>query len=383
MLTGCSSNATAAEQQVAFEKWKKDFKGQAVRSGLPRSYVNDKMDAAELLPGVIASDKKQSEFVSTFWTYTDGAVSQSRVKRGREMREKYRELAEQNAVKYGVPAKYLIAFWGIETNYGSYKGNIDTVNALSTLAFDKRRRTFFTNELITFLHISKENEWDTVKGSWAGAFGNFQFMPTTFKAYAVDGDGDGKQDVVNSLPDAFASAANYLSQMGWVADEPWGMEVRLTKPLNWDDVYDKHTVLEWEKMGVKPYQKTAPNLLNMPSRLVLPMGVGGPAFLTFKNYDITMQWNRSMLYALAVGLLADSIEDDQFKINQKRTDETLTRSDIKEMQSILKKNGYYQGGIDGSVGPQTRRAIRAVQKKFGLPQDSYPTNELLNKLRGL
>ncbi len=388
LLCGCASdiNADTPEaRQEAFEDWKKDFKKQAVKAGISRSYLEKTVPEIRLLPMVIAADKRQSEFVSTFWSYTDKSVSKQRINKGREMYLTHRKLAEKTATQYGVPAYFLIAFWGAETNYGSFKGNINTMDALATLAFDKRRRSFFTKELITFMRCAAENNWGTVKGSWAGAFGNFQFMPTTFDVYAVDGDGDGNRDIVNSLPDAFASAANYLSQMGWNPNEPWGVEVQLTKPLDWDKVHAKqtYTVAEWQKMGIKPYQKTGKNLSGVPARLVLPMGVDGPAFLTFKNYDITMRWNRSTLYALSVGLLADSIKDPTFKIHATPTTEQLTRSDIEEIQTLLKSNGYYAGKIDGSVGPKTRQAIRHMQQKMHLPQDGYPTKSFLNKLKGL
>lgn len=388
-LVGCLFlfSCTTFSQEADFERWKKDFEKQAIAEGVDPVFLKEVLPQMKLLDHVVASDKKQSEFRLTFWDYTNRTLSQARIQKGKEMMQEHAQLLAKTEQKYGVPAKYIVAFWGMETNYGRYKGNIEILDALTTLAYDQRRRAFFTRELIVFLKIMQQEEAFGIHGSWAGAFGNFQFMPTTFMAYAVDGDGDGKRDIVNSLPDAFASAANYLSHMGWDQNVRWGREVKLTKPLDWDVVYSNvpKTVKDWSKMGVIPADgsKWDQSSQTIVGELTMPMGVDGPIFLTYSNFKIIMRWNRSQLYALSVGLLADGIEGDSVRIYAPRKNLPFSLEQSKEIQEILTEKGYYKGEIDGTLGRGTRQAVRAYQKANGLPQDGYATEELLNKMKGL
>lgn len=390
----CNSQVSYAKESeispktpASFDEWKVEFRSHALSEGVNESFLDKILPQMQLLPQVIESDKKQPELRLTFWDYTDKVFSEKRLKEGRKMMKEHADLLEKVEQKYHVPAKYITAFWGLETAYGTYKGNVNTLNALTTLAYDKRRRTFFTKELVAFLKIMYQEKLTDVKGSWAGAFGHFQFMPTTFAAYAVDGDGDGKRDVINSLPDAVESAANYLSQIGWDDSVKWGREVKITKNLNWEEL-DENTVWpirEWKKRGVVPA-----NGMEWPSsfefvsaRLVLPMGIEGPAFLAYKNYDVTMNWNRSNLYALAVGVLSDALILGDYYIYTPRKDMPFSYEQSKEIQELLTQKGYYTGEIDGILGRGARKAIRAYQKDNNLPQDGYATEELLNKIRGI
>lgn len=370
-----------------FNAWKKDFEKQALAEGVDPDFLKQILPEIKELPHIVASDKKQPEFRFTFWNYTDRAISERRISKGKEMMETHKEVLARAEAKYGVRAQYIVAFWGLETSYGSYKGNIEIMNALATMAYEGRRRTFFTKELIAFLKIMQMEELYGIKGSWAGAFGNFQFMPTTFVAYAVDADGDGKRDVVGSIPDAVESAANYLAQMGWNKDVRWGREVKLTKPLNWDIVHDdtKKTVEQWAKMGVEPADGTRWNSddFNVMAELTLPMGIDGPVFLTYQNYKIIMRWNRSQLYALSIGLLADKLDGKPGKIYAPRDNTPFSFEEGKEIQELLTKKGYYTGEIDGQLGSGTRTAIRAYQRDNKLPQDGYATTKLLNKMKGI
>lgn len=370
-----------------FNYFKEEIRKKAIENGISASFLNKVIPQMELLHSVKKADREQSEFLLTFWDYTDRTISPYRIQKGKEMMRTHRVLLDRISKKYKVPKHYLVAFWGLETNYGQFKGNVDTLNALVTLAYDQRRRSFFTRELLTFLKIMEREQVSSIKGSWAGAFGNFQFMPTTFEAYAVDEDQDGRKDIINSLPDSFASAANYLSKMGWKEGEKWGREVRLTKPLDWNKIsHDKpHTILEWSKMGVQPADGTKwkKNSLMMQASLILPMGVNGPAFLTYSNFNIIMRWNRSYLYALSVGILADRIGYKNAKglIHRKRH-KPLSRIEAKEIQSLLKEQGFYQGEIDGIIGSGTRKSIQRFQRTNKLPEDGHADDYLLDKLRG-
>lgn len=376
-----SSNTTLA----AFESWKQSFKGQAVKSGLSAKFMDSVLPHLKYLPDVLKADKKQSEFLLTFWPYADKVITQKRIQEGKENAEKYHTLLKQVSEKYNVHQKYILAFWGLETNYGAYKGNFDTLSALATLSFDKRRRAFFTNELLTLLKLIQNGEKTHFKGSWAGAFGNFQFMPTTYAAYAVDATGDGKKDIINSLPDAFESAANYLHQMGWEENQLWGKEVKFTQKMNWQIIPEnnKMTVQEWQKQGVMPAcgEKWSAAELNEKATLVMPSGIDGPAFLTFKNYNYITRWNNSTLYALSIGILADAIENDAAHLCTRRSDSLISRADIRFIQEELSKQGFYADAVDGIWGRNTKKAIRAYQKANHSDVDGFPSLKLIQHLK--
>ncbi len=377
----------AEQTDTDFVAWKKQLRTQALNEGLTEEFLDEVIPRMTLLPHVVESDKKQPEFQLTFWTYLDKTVTPLRIQKGQEMLRLHHKTLKAAEKKYKVPAKYIVAFWGLESNYGSHKGSIDTLNALTTLAYDTRRRTFFTKELLTFLKILQKEKLSDITGSWAGAFGNFQFMPTTFQAYGVDGDGDGKIDIVNSVPDAIFSAANYLSKMGWNPNVKWGREVKLTKPMSWDDVHNdkQKTLADWEKLGVKPANggPWPTKMAGVNADILMPMGVDGPVFLTYSNFKVIMRWNRSTLYALAVGLLSDAIEQENMTIYAKRQNNPLSTIEVKEIQEILAKEGYYTSDIDGNVGRGTREALRKYQKDHQLPQDGYASKEILKKMKGI
>ena len=378
-----NSNAISSE---AFVQWKNDFAVLAKKEGVTPAFVDFIITRMELLPSVVRSDRNQPEFLTGFWEYTDRAVSFERIKKGREMLYRHAKQLNDVALKYDVPAHYLVAFWGLETNYGTHKGNVSTLNALTTLAFDQRRRNFFTRELITFLKIMDREKTLDFKGSWAGAFGHFQFMPTTYMAYAVDGNNDGSVDVVHDLDDAFVSAANYLKTMRWQKNIRWGREVVLQKKLDWTQFdYDTEQPLHvWEKLGVVPADGTQWKAEDKEISAVLrmPAGIDGPLFLTYDNFKTIMRWNKSELYALAVGLLADRISDQSDRIYKTRVHHPLSYANVKQIQSRLRELGYYTGEIDGRPGAGTRTAVKAYQKDNGLPQDGFMDEKLLNKIKG-
>ncbi len=298
----------------SFQNWLADFKKEAISKGISEQTVNQAFTGVKPIPRIIELDRKQPEGTMTFAKYQQRVISDARIAQGRKLYKKHRTLLDEAAKKYGVPAPYIVALWGIETSYGNNTGGFGVVEALSTLAHDGRRSSFFRKELINALkiidagHITHQN----MKGSWAGAMGQNQFMPSSFHAYAVDGNGDGKRDIWSSLPDVFASTANYLSSSGWKEDERWGRAVKLPSPNRYSEedigLGTKKTLAAWKKIGViLPNGNPIPVVAGMKASIVTPDGINGPAYLVYDNYRVIMKWNKSTYFATSVGLLADAI----------------------------------------------------------------------------
>ena len=380
MMLGLVSQSVCAQED--FSQWKQSFRQEALAQGVSSRTLDKFIPRMSLLPQVVQSDRKQPEFVSTFWEYVDARLTQSRIEQGQMLLKRYPTWLGRISDFYSVPKEYILAFWGLETNYGKITGNTDVLNALATLAYNPRRRKFFTRELIAFLKILEQEKWDSVKGSWAGAFGQFQFMPTTFEAYAVDADQNGSRNILSSMPDAFASAANYLHKMGWNPNETWGQEVTLPESLNWKKVYESKdkSVADWQALGILPVSGKWLIAKSTEASLLMPMGKSGPAFLTFPNFKRVMKWNKSELYALTVCFLADILGEKWEGITHPRMTQRLSTEQVYQIQEHLANLGYYQDKIDGLVGRKTRRAILAFQHDKGVDEDGYPSKELLDLL---
>lgn len=335
---------------------------------------------------VIAADNAQPEFFHTFWQYIDQRVTDQRVERGRELLKKHYRLLHEIEANYGVRPEYLLAFWGLETNYGSVFGKIPLLDALATLACDQRRTQLFTRELTTALSLHQNGDIDVtrISGSWAGAMGHTQFLPSTYSNHAVDFDRDGRKDLFRSLPDVFASASNYLLNIGWKPDERWGREVIVPFRFDWSQagLDRKKSVSEWRALGLKDaFGRPLPHS-EMQGSLLLPMGQDGPAFLLYDNFHVIMEWNRSISYALAVGYLADRIAG-MGQLTAKRPDHVrlLSLAEVAEIQALLNELGYDSGTPDGVVGRKTRQAARDFQLAVGVAADGYPDHDLLEQLR--
>ncbi len=371
-----------APSEQDFQKWLTDFKQQAQQQGISKKTLDIAFAKVELNSSVLESDKKQPEFTQTFFQYFNRAVSDYRIKNGEKMYQKHRALLDQVTKKYGVPGRFLVAFWGMETNYGSYTGNIPIIESLATLAYDPRRSRFFTTQLMSALTILDKGhvKLEQMKGSWAGAMGQVQFMPSNYLKYAVDGDGDGKINLWDSLPDAFFSAGNFLNQLGWQAEENWGREVKLPKGFDFSlaDNKTKRPLQEWKKMGIKLADgRPIPNV-DMNARLLLMTDYKGPAFLVYENFRVIKRWNNANKYAVAVGHLADRIIGrPALTKKQPNNDKSLSRTQIKELQARLNKLGFDTGKPDGIAGANTRSALRAFQKQQNLPADGYPSLRML------
>ncbi len=295
-----------------FESWLKEFKKDAAKQGISKDLLDDAFKGVEPISRVIELDRKQPEGKMTFAQYKQRVITQGRIDQGRRLYKKHRELLESTAAKYGVPAAYIVSLWGIETSYGNNTGGFGVVPSLATLAYDGRRGAFFRSELISALKILDAGHIDlkNMKGSWAGAMGQNQFMPSSFHAFAVDENGDGKRDIWTSLPDVFASTANYLSRSGWREDERWGRPVQLPAKFSSSllGTDTKKSLSEWDKIGIKlPGGGDIPVVDGMKASVIAPDGLKGPAYLVYHNFNVIMKWNRSHYFAVSVGTLADAI----------------------------------------------------------------------------
>ena len=368
-----------------FDPWLNDLRAEAAKRGVSDATLVRALDGVKPIARVIELDRRQPEFTLTLSSYFKKAISDQRIAKGREMLKRHAKLLAQVEARFGVQARFLVAFWGLESNFGQYTGTFPVIGALVTLAHDRRRATFFREQLLSALElIDAGNFPPTVRGSWAGAMGNHQFIPTTYKGYALDFDGDGKRDLWDSLPDIFASAANYLSRSGWERDKTWGREVKL--PAGFDIALTgmnvRKPLKQWGDLGVRRANgKPLPNV-DIEASILVPAGYRGPAFLVYKNYRTILVWNRSHLYALAVGHLADRLAGlGALKTPPPAEDTPLSRADIRDLQALLNAQGLDAGVPDGMLGPKTRNAVRAYQKRAGMPPDGYATKALIEALR--
>lgn len=379
------SFAAPASARNGFSECVERLQRQAREEGISRSVVTNELAAVDYRERVIELDRRQPEFTQTFAGYLSRRVTEARVARGRELLDRHRPLLQRVAGEYGVPAEILVAFWGLETNYGDYFGGLPALDSLATLACDRRRGGFFTAQLMDALRIIDEGAIPAgqMEGSWAGALGNFQFMPSTFLRYAVDEDGDGRRDLWNSLPDAVASAANFLDAAGWEAGQRWGREVLLPEDFAFEltGTEQPRPLARWREMGVRKANGEPLPRSQMSAAVIVPAGHRGPAFVVYDNFHVIMRWNHSQFYALTVGLLSDRIAGADPLRNPPPADAPqLSRDAVKALQTRLNRRGFDSGTPDGIVGPATRSAIRAFQQAHGMVADGYPGRQVLEAL---
>jgi membrane-bound lytic murein transglycosylase B len=390
LFAGVSLPISAAEPPPPppppFEGWVNELKAEAKSRGISDGLLERALDGVTPIKRVIELDRSQPEFSLTFWSYLTKSVNDARIKKGRQMLAKHKTLLDKVSRKLGVQPRFLVAFWGLESNFGKYTGVFPVVGALSTLAHDRRRAKFFREQLLAVLQLMDQGNFPVdVKGSWAGAMGNHQFIPTTYRDFAYDGDGDGKRDLWNSLPDIFSSAANYLGRSGWDASRTWGREVRLPTGIDLalTGMDTRKSLADWQKLGIRRMNGGDLPKVEIEASVILPAGYQGPAFLIYQNFRTIMVWNRSIYYALAVGHLADRlVGGGPLKTKKPANDKPLSRLDVMDIQRLLGSKGFDTGGVDGRAGPMTRKAIKAFQKSVYLPADGYPSMGLLERLRG-
>ncbi|GKS69171.1 membrane-bound lytic murein transglycosylase B [Nitrosomonas sp. PY1] len=358
----------------------------AKMEGISNQTVSQTLSRAKQIPKIIELDRRQPEFSQTFANYFNVRINEERVQRGRELLNRHRTLLNQIQKETGVPGHYLVSFWGLETSYGSHFGDWKITDSLATLACDSRRGTFFTQELINAMRIIDAGDIipERMIGSWAGAMGHMQFMPSTFLHYAKDMDGDGRRDLWGSIPDAFGSAANFLRQMGWVPGLEWGQEVRLPEVFDYT-LSGRGQMLsqsEWAKLGVLTASGAPLPLNEQKSALLIPSGYQGPAFLVTRNFQVIMRWNRSEYYAISVGHLADRISGGGALHRPPISDSIkITREQIRQLQKDLLTLGIDAGEIDGVLGSTTRQAISHFQQHTQRIADGYLDHKLLIAIR--
>lgn len=378
-----------AEKPATFDVWRSNFRREALDAGVPADLFDRVFRGMEPDPAIIRADQSQPEFTRPVWEYLDGALSPQRIANGRRLLTQHEQTLSAIEQRYGVDRHILVAIWGLESNFGSNMGDRHVIRSLATLAFEGRRPTFAHAQLLAALDILERGDIDPDRmlGSWAGAMGQTQFIPTTYNSYAVDFDGNGKRDIWNSAADALASAANYLNASNWQAGQPWGVEVRLDQGFDYSlaDMTVRKPVSEWSSLGVNDAngRPLNPAMAEQSGSLILPTGHRGPAFLVFGNFRSILRYNNSTSYALAIGLLAERFQGHgQIQASWPKDDKPLSRTDRHELQQLLQDGGFEPGGVDGIIGANTREAIRRFQQSLGLPADGYATVALLEKLRG-
>lgn len=328
----------------------------------------------------------QPEFKTLIWDYLASAVDDERVQDGKAALRQWGKVLANTETLYGVDRYAILGVWGVESNFGRNMGDRPLVQSLATLScYAPRRRDYFTGELMATLKIVQDGDIDpaSLKGSWAGAFGQTQFMPTAYQKLAVDGDGDGRRDVVNSVPDAIASTANFLRKKGWVPSLPWGYEVRLPASFNGNLAGrgNKHPLSYWAALGVT-HTDGRPLSGDYAGGIILPAGNDGPAFLVTQNFDAVYTYNAAESYGLAIALLGDRIRGlPGIQAAWPTDDPPLSRAERRELQQLLSARGYDVGEPDGKIGQKTRDAIKDVERQIGLEQRGRPGGKVLEALR--
>lgn len=364
-------------QERSFQQCIADWQQQGRDRGLSETTITRVLPRLKHLPEIIVYDRRQPEFTQTFAQYLEQRLTPARIDRGASLLELHKEFLTDVEQQHGVPGRFLVAFWGMETNFGSYLGKMPTLDSLATLACDPRRSEYFTEELYQALLLMERESlsMSQMRGSWAGAMGHTQFMPSSYRRYAIDGDGDQRIDLWRSKQDALSSAGNFLKRLGWNANQGWGAEVSLpdTFPYAESGLHNRQPAAYWDQLGVRFANGDPLTETDTPSAVLLPAGHTGPAFLVYPNFNVIMKWNNSESYALAVGLLADRIAGMPPLQNPPSLSEpALSKQALWSIQSRLNELGYDAGKPDGVMGPNTRAALRAFQQASGLVADGYP-----------
>ncbi len=372
-----------------FGRWLGCFRTKALRRGISSFTFDSSFKNVHFNKAVLAHDQDQPETVQSIWGYLDRAVSENRVQSGRIKLLENQRLWDKVENTYGVEREIIAAIWGLESAYGEVRGEFRVVEALATLAFDGRRKSLFEDQLIVALQIIQRGDIRAAQmlGSWAGAMGHTQFMPSSYLQHAIDFDGDGRCDIWGKDPwDALASTAAYLAGSGWQWGQPWGIEVSLDKVNQFDfeqcGTDTTKEIPEWAELGISPVADCDfPN--HGPASILLPAGAYGPVIMVFENFQALLRYNGAIPYGLAVGHLADRIMGGlAFRTSWPRGDKQLSREERSELQERLSLAGYDTKGVDGIFGPNTFAALRGWQKFSGLVADGYPAMKILERLRG-
>jgi lytic murein transglycosylase len=374
--------------QAGLERWLTEFRPRAIEAGITAATLDRALADVFYDEGIIRRDRNQAEFTKTIWDYLDTAVSDLRIANGRAALAKWDETLTRIEESYGVEKEIVVAIWGLESAYGTFRGNIPVINSLATLAYDARRRDFFEAELLDALAILQAGDTQVaaMRGSWAGASGHTQFMPSSFQRHAVDWTGDGRRNIWGDDPrDALASTAAYLKHFGWTTGQPWGVEVRLPEGFDYllADREVTKSAAEWAALGVTALDGQAV-ADHGPASVLLPGGAEGAAFLIFDNFTVLERYNTADAYVVGVGHLADRIGGGRaFQADWPRRLRALSFDERTELQERLTAAGFDTVKIDAKMGPLTVGAIRRFQQAEGIRPDGFPSLALLERLREL
>ena len=385
VASGAANAAAPCRTSGSYETWLAAFEREAVAGGVSQRTVSEVAPYLTYDQRIVNIDHGQRVFTQTFLEFSDRMAAAYRIQTGAAKIKTYANVFSRIEQQYGVPAPVIVAFWALESDFGANMGKEHTLSALASLAYDCRRADRFRADLLDALRLVDRGDLtpEEMVGSWAGELGQTQMTPSIYYQYGVDYDGDGKRNLLRSAPDVLASTANYLAGLGWKRGEPWLTEVRVPQNLPWDqaDLSVQLPRSKWASLGVSLADGRALPADNLPASLLLPMGRFGPAFLVYANFQVYLQWNNSLVYSTTAAYLATRIAGAP-ALHRGTPPPALSFNDAKELQTLLTHAGYDVGTIDGFLGQKTRQAVRAVQIKYGMPADSYPTAELLARLRG-
>jgi lytic murein transglycosylase len=399
LLTGAVAASALAEPTPAapandpncrntgsFERWLGGFRQEAAASGISQATIASALDGMTLATGIIARDRRQSFFAQSFQAFSSKLISKNRLQNGATRLRRHRQLFAQVEREFGVQAPVIAAFWALESDFGADMGKLPVLRSLATLAYDCRRPDLFRFELMEALRIIDRGDLvaEEMIGSWAGELGQTQFLPSHYFKHAVDFDGDGRRNLLKSVPDVVASTAKLLTFLGWQRGQPWLEEVRQPASLPWDqaDLAIQHPRSKWAGWGVTQLDGRPLPTDATPASLLLPMGRFGPAFLGYENFQVYLKWNQSLNYAITAAHLAARLAGAPEARRAGPEVPELSFQELKTLQRLLMRHGLDVGEIDGKLGAATRAGIKSAQMKLGLPADSYPTPELLARLRG-
>jgi lytic murein transglycosylase len=389
LATGLSvsgaSAAPACQNTGSFDRWLDAFRKEAAAAGVTPKTIASALGGMTLDQGIIARDRRQSFFSQSFLDFSDKLV-RGRPDSGRRKVAQRKAIFEAAEKQYGVPASVITAFWALESDFGTGMGNLPVLRSLTALAYDCRRGEMFRGELLAALKIIDRGDLrpEEMIGSWAGELGQTQFLPTHYLNHAIDFDRDGRRDLMRSDPDIIGSTSAFIVSLGWKRGEPWLEEVRVPAQMAWDqaDLAIQHPRAEWAKRGVTMASGKPLTQDQLAASLLLPMGRNGPAFLAYPNFRVYLKWNQSLTYALTAAYLATRIDGAPAMGRGKPGLTALTYDQLKDLHRALARHKLYEGEVDGKLGAGTRASVKAAQLKLGLPADSYPTPELLERLGG-
>ena len=384
LLAASAASAAPCRTSGTYEGWLSAFEREALAQGISQRAIAAAAPFLTYDQRIVNIDHGQRVFTQTFLQFSDRMAAAYRMQRGSALIKTYAAVFARINRQYGVPAPVIVAFWALESDFGANMGNYHTLSAIASLAYDCRRSEKFRAQLLDALRLIERGDLrpEEMIGSWAGELGQTQMMPSEYYQYAVDYDGDGKRNLIRSVPDVLASTANYLVGLGWKRGEPWLTEVRVPAKLPWDqaDLAIELPRAKWAAFGVTLADGRPLPADSLPASLLLPMGRFGPAFLVYPNFQVYLQWNNSLVYSTTAAYLATRIAGAP-PLHRGNPPPALAFNEVKELQALLARAGYDVGAVDGFLGLKTRQAVKLMQMKYGLPADSYPTAELLARMR--